>query len=111
MLDIGGELTRFFDLILQRDFLHQILQFVNCIIRNCILACRHFQCLRRRSEIQVIGLHSARIRIAAGIGVNRDEQVRLLLVGDSSAAFQGNKGVVPARINYVRAHASLQEIT
>src|SRR5258708_20025485 len=43
--------------------------------------------------------------------MDRNEQVRLLLVGDRSASLKRNEGVVLASVDHVGAKAGLQQLT
>src|SRR4029077_4715498 len=53
-----------------------------------------FHGVARAGEIQVIGFDSACLAILAGIGMDRNEEVGLGLVGDFRAAFERDESVV-----------------
>ncbi len=48
-------------------------------------------------EVQEVGFHAAGLRVVAGVGVNRQEQIRALAVGDRRALLQREELVGPPR--------------
>ena len=84
---------------------------MNCLIGDRVLTRRYFQRIRIRSEIQVVGFHAACLRVSAGVGVNGNEEVRLLLVGDGGASFQRDEGVILPAINHFGAQPGLQQFS
>src|SRR5438445_9701513 len=109
-LHVGGKLAGFFHFLLQRNLLHQVLQFMDRLIRGGILARGYVQSFWRGGEIQVIGFHPACIRVMAGVGMDGHEQIRLLLIGDCSPRLERDESVIAAGVNHVGAEASLQQL-
>src|SRR6266576_905496 len=109
-LHVGGKLAGFFHFLLQRNLLHQVLQFMDRLIRGGILARGYVQSFWRGGEIQVIGFHPACIRVMAGVGMDGHEQIRLLLIGDCSPRLERDESVIAAGVNHGGAEASLQQL-
>ena len=109
LLHIGRQLARFLDLLFQRDLLHQVLKLEDGLLRDRILAGRDFQRVRVGGEVQIVGLDAAGRRVGAGIGVDRNEQIGLVLVGDGGPGFQRDEGVIVAGEDDVGSQASLQQ--
>ena len=109
VLHVGGELARFVDLVLQCDLLHQVAELVDRLFADRIFAGGDFQGVGWRIEVEVVGLDAARRGILAGVGVDGDEQIGLMLIGDGGARLQRNEGVVVAGVDDVGAQLALQQ--
>jgi len=92
-LNVGSKFTRFADLLFERDLLHQVLQLMDRLFRygRRFSRAATSQRVGPAGEIQVIGFHAARCGIVRRVGVNGDEEISLLFVGDSGARLQWNE--------------------
>src|SRR5690348_14109129 len=106
-LNVLSEFAGLVDFLRTRNVAYQILKIVNSLVGSGIFARGHFHSFGRAAQVQVVGFDAARILVWAGIGVNRDEQISLCFVGDAGAFLQGNKRVVGARVDHVRAWQTL----
>src|SRR5215471_15658323 len=108
-LNVGGEFAGFFDFFFQGNLLDQILKLVDGCFGDGILAGGNFESIGRGSEVQIIGLNAACVGIVAGVGMDRDEQVGALLIGDGGAGFERDEGIVLAGVDDFGAEAGLEQ--
>ena len=60
-------------------------------------------------EVEVVHLYAAHFRMRGGIRMNREEQVRLLLIGKFGAGVKRYECIVLPRVDHLAAHALLDE--
>src|ERR1035438_3912249 len=70
-----------------------------------------FACSRSGKQIGVVSLNAACRRRGAVVGVNRDEQVGLCLIGKIRALIERQIRVVSPREDYFRAQSRLQQLS
>ena len=63
-----------------------------------------------RREVQEVGLDAARLGVSAGVRVNREEQVRLLAVGDRRPLLERHEHVGAAREHHLDARLLQQQL-
>src|SRR6476619_137933 len=80
------------------------------LFRYRVFSRRNFQRVRAAGEVQVIGFYAARRGIVRRVGVNGDEQISLLFIGDGGARLQRNESVIVARIDDFSAELIFQQL-
>ena len=80
----------------KRDLLQQVLQVEDGALGCRVLARRQVQRRLGSREVQIVGLDAGHRFHRRRIGVNREKQIRLVLVGDLGAVLERNVGVVGA---------------
>ena len=78
--------------------------------RRRVLARRDRFRLGVHREVQEVGLDAARRRVAAGVGVDREEQIGSLAIGDRGALFERDEHVAAARHHHLDARLLFEQL-
>ena len=92
-MDLFSQVPRFLDLAVLDDLLDDVLHLGDVLGGGGVLPGRDLVDGRVGAEVQVEGLDPRPFPVAAGVGVDGDEKVRPLLVGDDGPVLEGNEDV------------------
>jgi Thioredoxin len=93
-LDFLGEVARFFELGLQHGFMKQIVEVGDGARGGGVFARGEIETGLVGGEIEVVGFDAGGAGLGRRVGVDGDEQIGFLVVGDAGAIFERNENIV-----------------
>ena len=107
-LDLRRQAARFVDLGVGHQIEQNQLQVADLLEGGPVLAGGDFHRLVVLGEVQVVGLHPVGVSFGTGIGMQRDEQVGVDLVGDGGPLLEGDERIVVAGHDHLAAELLLE---